>query len=73
MKTFLRPLIGLCTVAFLVATLHSQGVAPRSTVDRLRDAKAKNAEIIEKQTATLQKLEELEKAAEQLRIFSRRS
>jgi hypothetical protein len=39
----------------------------------MRDIKAANAAQIDKQTATLQKLDEMDKAAEQLRFFSKRS
>ena len=39
----------------------------------LQDTKTANAEILRKQEETLQKLDELEKAADQLRIFSKRS
>jgi hypothetical protein len=56
----------------LAVNLHSQGIVPKSTVDRLREAKAKNAELIEKQKATLLKLDEMDKQAEQLRFFSKR-
>ena len=52
--------------------LHSQGVAPKSPVDRLRELKTKNAEIIEKQKAALLKLDEMDKQAEQLRFLSKR-
>lgn len=38
----------------------------------LEEMKAVNAELIRKQEATLQQLDELQKAAEQLKIFSKR-
>ena len=57
----------------LAMNLHSQGVAPKSTVDRLRELKAKNEEIVEKQKAALLKLDEMDKQAEQLRFLSKRS
>ena len=73
MKTYASTLLAAAALFALVVNLHSQGVAPKSTVDRLRDLKAKNAEIIEQQNATLLKLDEIDKAADQLRIFSKRS
>jgi len=57
----------------LAVNLHSQGVLPKSPVDKLKDLKAKNAEIIEKQNATLLKLDEMEKQSEQMRFMSKRS
>jgi len=38
----------------------------------LQQMKAANEELLRKQAATLQKLDELEKAAEQIKIFSKR-
>jgi hypothetical protein len=66
----------ICAIGALLAlavNLHSQGIAPKSPLDKLKDIKAKNAEQIDKQTATLQKLDEIDKAAEQLRFFAKRS
>jgi len=50
-----------------------EGIIPKSPLDKLKELKAKNAEIIDKQAATLQKLDELDKQAEQMRFFSKRS
>jgi hypothetical protein len=38
----------------------------------LRQMKAGNDELLKKQEATLQRLDEIEKAAEQLKVFSKR-
>ena len=38
----------------------------------LQDARTANAELLKKQEATLQQLDELQKATDQLRIFSKR-
>jgi hypothetical protein len=38
----------------------------------LQDMKAANDEVLKRQAATLQQLEEIEKAAEQLKIYSKR-
>jgi len=73
MKTNASTLLAIAAFLALAVNLHSQGVVPLSTVDRLRDIKAKNAALVDKQTAELQKLDEIEKAAEQLRFFSKRS
>ena len=73
MKPIAPFLIAAAALLALAVSLHSQGVAPKTPVERLREVKAKNAELIEKQTATLQKLDEMDKAADQLRIFSKRS
>ena len=55
--------------------LQSQqpATAPRTAAQTLQDMRAQNQRLIEQQTATLQKLDELEKAAAQLRVFARRS
>ena len=73
MKTTTPVLLILAALLGLAVNLHSQGVAPKSPVDRLRDLKAKNDEVIEKQKAALLKLDEMDKQAEQLRFLSKRS
>jgi hypothetical protein len=53
-------------------------VAPQSTIElqaalkELQEIKAANAETLRKQAATLEQLDELEKMAEQIRIYARR-
>ena len=75
MKTLLS--LTLSAVAFLAlaASLHSEAPAAAlpSPLQILQAMKAKNQDLIEKQTATLQKLDELEKEAEQLKIFGKRT
>ncbi len=44
-----------------------------ATMQALQQLKAANAEILKRQAATLQQLEEIEKAAQQIKIFSSRS
>jgi hypothetical protein len=44
----------------------------QTTLKALQAIKAANEEILKQQTATLQKLDEMEKAAQELRIFSKR-
>ena len=73
MKLTAPKLIAIGALLALAVNLHSQGIAPKSPLDKLKDIKAKNAELLEKQTATLQKLDEIDKAAEQLRFFVKRT
>ena len=73
MKLTAPHLIAIAAILALAVNLHSQGVAPKAPLDKLKDIKAKNTELIEKQNATLQKLDELDKAAEQLRFFVKRT
>ncbi len=63
----------VAAVIGFAANLHSQGVAPKSTLDRLKEVKAKNDDLIEKQKATLTKLDEMDKQAEQMRFLTKRS
>ena len=69
--------IGLAiTLAFFAsgARLNSQESAVGSSPRQLLAAlKASNTELLQKQEKTLQKLDELKKQAEQLRILSKRS
>jgi len=68
--------LALAGVLVFSAKLHSQSPgapgdkSPLQTAYGLRD---KNKEIIEKQTLTLQKLDDLQKAAAQLKAFAKRS
>ena len=58
----------------LSTSLHSQApsaVPPQ--LEKLQKIKAENARLLEKQTATLRKLDELAKEAQQLKIFGSRS
>jgi len=73
MKATTPTLIAIAALLGLAVNLHSQGIAPKPPVDRVREVKTKNAELIEKQKATLLKLDEIDKAAEQIRFFSKRS
>ena len=43
-----------------------------SALKLIRELKAANDEILKRQTATLQQLDEMEKAAEQIKIYSKR-
>ena len=59
------------------ATSEPTSAAPdlalaQSAVKLLEEMKAKNAETLQKQEATLQQLDEIQQAAEQLKIYSKR-
>lgn len=76
MKTLLSLTLSVAALLALAANLHSQApapAAPQSPLQILQAMKAKNQELIEKQTQTLQKLDEIEKEAEQLKIFGKRT
>lgn len=72
MKKFAPTLIAVAALLGLGLNLHSQGILPKSPIDKLRAIKAKNDEIIKTQNATLEKLDELDKQAEQMRFFVKR-
>jgi hypothetical protein len=61
-----------CVMFALGLNLHSQNVAPKSPVDQLKTLQLKNAELIQKQQATLLKLDEMAKQAEQMRFLTKR-
>lgn len=53
-------------------TVPKDADADEVTIRMLRQMKAANEEILKKQEATLQRLDEIQKAAEQLKVFSKR-
>jgi hypothetical protein len=58
----------------LSTSVHSQApAAPKTTTEMLQKIKAENAKQLEKQAATLRKLDELAKEVQQLKIFGSRS
>ena len=74
MKPILSHLITAAAVLALTATLHSQAPgAARSPLQQVQALKAKNQELIEKQKQTLEKLDDVEKQAAQLKILGKRS
>ncbi|MCE9611780.1 MAG: hypothetical protein K8R23_16390 [Chthoniobacter sp.] len=74
MKSSLFLAISTAILLALGSTLHSQApTAVKSPQQILQAMKVKNQELLEKQAVTLQKLDELEKDAEQLKIFGKRS
>lgn len=74
MKTLLSVALSAIALFALSLDLHSQApVAPATPLQILQAMKAKNQELIEKQTQTLQKLDELEKEADQIKILAKRT
>jgi len=71
-KKFAPAIIAVSALLGLAVNLHSQGILPKTPVQKLRELKAKNDEIIKAQNATLDKLDEIDKQAEQMRFFSKR-
>jgi hypothetical protein len=60
------------TPAPLKQAVTADDTTAQAALKALQDAKAANAEVLKKQEATLQQLDELQKAADQMRIFSKR-
>lgn len=54
------------------AAAPAGAMAPSSTLQLLQEMKAVNDEVLKKQLATLQQLEEIEKSAEQIKIYTKR-
>ena len=73
MKALALLFIAAASLLAGVANLHSQAPAPRTPRQALEAMKTQNQKLLEQQTATLQKLEELHKAAQQLRFMARRT
>jgi hypothetical protein len=74
MKRFaLTLLIGAGAFGFS-ATLHSQRpAAPKSSMELLQEMKQRNQQMLEKQTQTIVTLEELQKAAQQIKALAART
>jgi cell shape-determining protein MreC len=74
MKTLALFLIGSAFAIGLSADVRSQAAAPAKTpLQQLQAIQADNAKLLEKQTATLQRLEEMRLQAQQLKAFTARS
>jgi hypothetical protein len=73
MKTFLLSILTALAGLALTAQLQSQApAAPKTPLEQLRTVKAQNQQLLEKQTATIVKLDELQKEAAQIRFMSKR-
>jgi hypothetical protein len=73
MKTFSLFLWSAAIAVALSSSLHSQAPQPRTPQETLLQMKEKNAALLEKQTATLLKLDELAKEAQQIKFLGKRS
>ena len=60
------------TIAQSPAAAAITTAATQTTLKALQAIKAANDEILKQQTATLEKLDELEKAANEIRIYTKR-
>ncbi len=74
MKTLtISALAAVCTFT-LTAHLHSQApAAAKSPLQQLQDMKVKNKELIDRQTGALQKLDVIQKEAEQVKFLAKRT
>ena len=73
MKTPALFLWSAAAVIALSGSLHSQNVPAKTPLEILQTMKAQNAALIEKQSATLLKLDEVAKEAEQIKFLGKRS
>ena len=73
MKTIALFIWGAAAVIALNSPLHSQNAPAKSPLEILREMKIKNAALLEKQAATLLKLDEVAKEAQQIKFLGKRS
>ena len=74
MKTTVLFLIGSAFAFAFTADVRSQAnQALRPLLEQVQTLKTENAKLLEKQTATLQKLEEMRLQAQQIKTFTKRS
>ena len=77
MKTLLSTALPLAAFLVLTLNLHSQEpqalILPKTPATILQAMKVKNQELIEKQAQTLQKLDVIEKEAEQIKVLAKRT
>lgn len=67
------PAMTPATTAKSPATADSASGSTQAALKALQAMKAANEEILKQQAATLQKLDEIEKAATEIRIYTKRS
>lgn len=72
MKTPATAFAFVVTLLAFAVNLHSQSAPAKTALDQMKALKAKNVELIQKQQATLLKLDEIEKQAEQMRFLTKR-
>ena len=74
MKTLLSLTLSATALFALALNLHSQAAAaPKTLLQIIEAMKARNVELLEKQTQTLLKLDDLEKESGQLKTFGKRT
>jgi uncharacterized membrane protein YgcG len=73
MNTALKYFACAMVAAAMAPSLFSQAPQQKSAKDQLKLIKANNQKILEQQAATLQRLDEIQKEAGQLRIMVRRN
>lgn len=77
MKTLLSTALPLAAFLVLALNVHSQGIQtvilPKTPAAILQALKVKNQELLEKQVQTLQKLDVIEKEAEQIKVLAKRT
>jgi hypothetical protein len=71
-KPIVVPAMTPATTTKSPATPAVANVSTETTLKALQEMKAANTEILKQQEATLQKLDELEKAAQEIRIYTKR-
>ena len=73
MKTLTIFLWSAAAIIALGGSLHSQNAPAKSPLETLQTMKAQNATLLEKQAATLLKLDEIAKEAQQIKFLGKRS
>ena len=74
MKTLPFLLLSLALMSGLTSDVRSQAAAPLQTaLQQLQAMRLQNQQLIDKQTATITKLDELQLQAQQLKFFGKRS
>ena len=73
MKTLTLFLWSAAAVIALSGSLHSQNAPTKTPTETLQTIKAQNAALLQKQAATLLKLDEVAKEAEQIKFLGKRS
>ena len=66
------PAVDVAGTTAQTTTTATKNNSMQATIKALRDLKEANEEILKKQQATLAALDELQKAADQIKIFSKR-
>jgi len=66
-------LVAVAAISIFSAKLHSQSPGDKTPLQTAYGLRDKNKEILDKQAATLQKLDELSKAVSQLKAFGKRT